>query len=594
MKENTLRALLYAIALVLAIIALTACAVETTLCKPDAYSADETVPTVNVDIIPTVAPTESTDIVNPSEPTIPETNTTEPSVPAGPVDPSVPVTQPTEPMEPTVCVHNYETAIVKSASCNFAGAMAYTCVNCGNEYVEEIEKLGHDYIVTTENATCSENGKNIYTCAACGNSYVEEIDKLSHNYADATCTTPQTCTACNATNGGPVGHKYVAVVTEPTCIAHGSTTYTCSICGDTYVGNEVNALGHNYSTETTNHTHLEQGYDTHTCTRCNYTYKDNYVDPIKYTEVNETVYATGGVNVRSGPSTDYQKIGRLEKGESITRIGVGEDGWSKVEYNGEIAYISSKYLSTEKPDTLEYPIVYEDETCKITIYREWYENAWVYAAHIEFTDYTRLSTECANGKYNNGYETTSHAAERLNALLTINGCYSAPSLDYTVVRGGKIWNGASRNLWLPAVYSSHNGLLLSAWETGGDKSVTGKNVQQLVDDGLVTDTFCFGPHGLQNGVITASTSENSRAQRTFIGTNGNAGDIWLCVSDGRYNDGESAGLTQYQCMEYLYSKGCTFGVALDGGGSTTMVWKGQVLNAAKGNERAVVDFLYFK
>jgi exopolysaccharide biosynthesis protein len=89
-------------------------------------------------------------------------------------------------------------------------------------------------------------------------------------------------------------------------------------------------------------------------------------------------------------------------------------------------------------------------------------------------------------------------------------------------------------------------------------------------------------------------NEGARAQRTFIGTNGNAGDIWLCVSDGRYNDGESAGLTYYQGMKYLKDKGCTFGVHLDGGGSTTMVWNGQVLNAAKGNERAVVDFVYFK
>ena len=89
-------------------------------------------------------------------------------------------------------------------------------------------------------------------------------------------------------------------------------------------------------------------------------------------------------------------------------------------------------------------------------------------------------------------------------------------------------------------------------------------------------------------------SDSSRAQRTFIGTNGDAGDIWLFVSDGRKNDGKSSGLTYKQCARYMQSKGCTFGVPLDGGGSSTMVWKGQVLNAAKGNQRAVVDFVYFK
>jgi exopolysaccharide biosynthesis protein len=240
-----------------------------------------------------------------------------------------------------------------------------------------------------------------------------------------------------------------------------------------------------------------------------------------------------------------------------------------------------------------YPIVEEGDGYKITITREWYKKAWVYAAHIEFTDYSRFGTSCANGKYKNGYETTSHAHNRLNAILTVNGCYSAPYLDYTVVRSGKIWNGADRNLYIPGVYSSYTGLFQSGWEgKQGTHGITGVKVQQLVDDKLVTDTFCFGPPGLVNGELIGK-NEGARAQRTFMGTNGNAGDIWLVVSDGRYNDGESAGLTFYEGMEYLKTKGCTFGIHLDGGGSTTMVYRGHVLNAVK-EERAVVDFVYFR
>lgn len=389
-------------------------------------------------------------------------------------------------------------------------------------------------------------------------------------------------------------HNYTKTIIESTCTEDGYTIYFCEECKDSYVGDKVNPLGHEYTKKTVAHTHLEKGYDEYTCTRCKNTYRDNYVNPIVYRNVNETVYAISAVNVRTGPSTSYNKVGQLSKDDSVKRIGIGEDGWSKVEYNGDIAYISSGYLTTEKPINLQYPIVYEDETCKITITREWFEHAWVYAAHIEFTDYSRLSTECAYGKYKGGYETTSHTANRVGAILAINGCYSAPKLNYTVVRGGTIWNGAERNLCLPAVYSSNNGLLLSAWEgKDGDPSVKG-NVQELVDAGLVTDTFCFGPPGLINGVIKDTNTSGSRAQRTFIGTNGNPGDIWLCVSDGRYNDGESAGLLGNQCMRYLESKGCTFGVNLDGGGSSTMVFQGKILNANAKNERAVVDFVCFK
>lgn len=316
---------------------------------------------------------------------------------------------------------------------------------------------------------------------------------------------------------------------------------------------------------------------------------------VKFTEVDETVYAISSVNVRTGPGTNYEKIGGLKYRDSVKRIGIGDNGWSKVIYNDKEAYVHSDYLSTTQPaevNTTNYPLTWSDSTAKITITKEWFENAWCYIAHLEFSDYGRLGTNCGNGSYGGGTETTSHAAKRLGAIFAVNGCYSSPNLGYIVVRDGKIWNGADRNTWLPAVYSQHNGLLLSAWESGGDSSVAGKNVQQLVNDGLFTDSFCFGPPILTNG--NYGNADTSRAQRTFIGTNGNAGDIWVVVSDGRYNDGESAGLTYSQCAKLLVEKGCTFGVPLDGGGSSTMYFNGKVLNAANGNQRAVVDFLYFK
>jgi len=39
-------------------------------------------------------------------------------------------------------------------------------------------------------------------------------------------------------------HSYDPEVTTPTCTEQGYTTYTCAICGDSYVGNFVDALGH--------------------------------------------------------------------------------------------------------------------------------------------------------------------------------------------------------------------------------------------------------------------------------------------------------------------------------------------------------------
>ena len=67
-----------------------------------------------------------------------------------------------------------------------------------------------------------------------------------------------------------------------------------------------------------------------------------------FKNVNETVYATTNVNIRKSWDANSEKIGTLSKGQSITRTGIGSNGWDKVNYNGTTAYISSSYLTTTK------------------------------------------------------------------------------------------------------------------------------------------------------------------------------------------------------------------------------------------------------
>lgn len=73
----------------------------------------------------------------------------------------------------------------------------------------------------------------------------------------------------------------------------------------------------------------------------------------KFTSVNETVYATTEVNVRKSWSTSSGIIGSLGAGKSVTRIGKGDNDWSKVSFNGSTGYIYSKYLTTTQPKAEE-------------------------------------------------------------------------------------------------------------------------------------------------------------------------------------------------------------------------------------------------
>lgn len=82
---------------------------------------------------------------------------------------------------------------------------------------------------------------------------------------------------------------------------------------------------------------------------------DNENTPtVSFSSRNETVYATGSVNVRASYSTNSRVIGSLSEGDSLTRTGISDE-WSRVTYEGQTAYVINSGLTTTKPATEEEP-----------------------------------------------------------------------------------------------------------------------------------------------------------------------------------------------------------------------------------------------
>ncbi len=188
-----------------------------------------------------------------------------------------------------VCTnHSYE-SVVTAPTCDAKGYTTYTCVACGDSYVDDyVDTVAHTYNSVVTAPTCSEQGYTTYTCSVCGYSYVDDkVDALGHNYESVitppTCQangfTTHTCTVCGDSyidgNVDPLAHDYNSVVTAPTCTENGYTTYSCKNCTYSYVGDNVDALGHDYATVVFEPTCTESGYTTYTCTRCNDTYNDD-------------------------------------------------------------------------------------------------------------------------------------------------------------------------------------------------------------------------------------------------------------------------------------------------------------------------------
>ena len=65
----------------------------------------------------------------------------------------------------------------------------------------------------------------------------------------------------------------------------------------------------------------------------------------------KTMYVQNPVNVRKGPSTDYEIVGHYSQNQKIEVIGQYEkDGWYEVELNKEPAFVSNKYVGENEVD----------------------------------------------------------------------------------------------------------------------------------------------------------------------------------------------------------------------------------------------------
>lgn len=60
----------------------------------------------------------------------------------------------------------------------------------------------------------------------------------------------------------------------------------------------------------------------------------------------ETLYATERVNVRAAADVSSEKLGNVEMGAAVTRIGT-EGEWSIIEFNGGTGYVKSEFLNTD-------------------------------------------------------------------------------------------------------------------------------------------------------------------------------------------------------------------------------------------------------
>lgn len=237
---------------------------------------------------------------------------------------------------------------------------------------------------------------------------------------------------------------------------------------------------------------------------------------------------------------------------------------------------------------------YTDDNISISLKEYTVSGTAVHVAEVKADSAEYLKTAFAQGSYGrNVTAATSDIAQSVNAILAINGDYYGAQEKGFVIRNGKIYRDTA--------VSGREDLVI--YEDGSFEIISESEVtaEQLIAKGAV-HTLSFGPALVENGKVSVdSDDEVGRAMasnpRTAIGVKSDGTYIFV-VSDGRTD--ESKGLSLMQLAEFMKELGAETAYNLDGGGSSTMVFNGSVVNTptgggiggGSGKERKVSDIVY--
>ncbi len=234
---------------------------------------------------------------------------------------------------------------------------------------------------------------------------------------------------------------------------------------------------------------------------------------------------------------------------------------------------------------------YTGKGISICISEERIGDTTVYVADVQLSSADALKTAFAENSYGrNITDTTSSIAESVNAVLAINGDYYGVQQSGYVIRNGVLYRSkAKKGAEDLVIYRDGSFAIINESEV---------TAQTLLENGA-WNVLSFGPALIENGELSVSVNDEvGRAKadnpRTAIAVIDELHYLFV-VSDGRTS--ESKGLSLYELASYLQSKGVQTAYNLDGGGSSTMVFNGEVVNnptsgGERIKERSVSDIVY--
>lgn len=232
-------------------------------------------------------------------------------------------------------------------------------------------------------------------------------------------------------------------------------------------------------------------------------------------------------------------------------------------------------------------IEYKSNTMSINILpiKKTNPNINMWEVNLKLSSGNQIKSAFAKDKFDlRNREKTSDIAKRHKAILAVNGAAAGFNKNGYVVRDGVVYRDTRLDCD-PLVIQKDGDFRIY------DDKLSG---EELVERGAM-HTYDFGPDLIRSGKIVDYGNtwyKENLAPRTAIGQKGPL-EYVILVIDGRSE--ESVGMSLYDIAVELKNRGCYWGYNLDGGGSTTLYFNGEVLNKPSdwNSERKISDILYF-
>ena len=245
---------------------------------------------------------------------------------------------------------------------------------------------------------------------------------------------------------------------------------------------------------------------------------------------------------------------------------------------------------TEESTILSTENSYCDSNISISLHEIRAYGSTVYVADVVLSSAEYLQTAFANNVYGrNVTAKTSSIAESTHAILAVNGDYYGARETGYVIRNGVLYRSTvNRNAEDLVIYRDGSFGIINESEI---------SAQDLLDSGA-WNVLSFGPALLIDGEVAVEEGDEvGRAKasnpRTAIGVVDELHYLFV-VSDGRTSASE--GLSLLELAQILRELGAKTAYNLDGGGSSTMVFQGRIVNNPTSNgknisERSVSDIV---